>query len=545
MLKVNNTLGVSMIRTIALLLCLTPLTQHASAASATASAAAVTAAANAGQNLAPADIKQGAADQKLSVEETSRQHAQEAIKDFGAYFFYRPLTSDAELLTVLTHVLGQKKFDRKGKAYFAAALYRLCKEQSPLIAELATRTVDTMWRDFFASVHPLLATRFPVQSEADQKSRQQTAGPHLDTLIALATHPRYEHINPFEHANQVVAHFEQTYPALTNADLKKMCNDLYRKSITLQHDVPLSHMQLIWNSFLKLFRDRYDQVAAHALEVCGRWPGAPTPFNIASVQASRFCTDPAIYNRAHTDYERQRKALNAIIAQSIQILPAVLAPIMSAYAMEPGISVATALQNPTNSHALPIATKDGVLRPCGQLIKNLHGLNKPYNVVDLRQNLIARLDADSFLFPIHTSLFLSDNLIQQIAPGTFAQQCQLKILHLSDNFLTEITPDMFVGLQSLEDLILNSNYLSEIPAGTLTQLPNLKTIRIDMNRLTHVPVDLFAMPQITNLTMHANPLLPAEQEKLKKLQAQVAERARLAELVAKEDQDVPDFDLND
>lgn len=537
-----------MIRTIALLLFLMPATQHASAASATASAAAATTA-NAGQNLTPADIKQGAADQKLSAEETSRQHAQEAIKDITPYGFYRAfhhyefLTSDTDRLTVLAHVLGQKKFDYRSSAYFAATLYRLCKEQSPLITELATRTVDKSWREFFASVHPLLAARFPVQSEADQKSHRQPTGPnHLDTLITLATHPKYEHANPFEHADQVVGLFEQTYPALTAKDIKKMAADLYLKQITLQHDVPHSHMRLIWNAFIKFFRDRYftsDHLDAFALEVCGRLPGAPTPFNIASVQAARFCTDPAIYNRAHAGYEHEKKALNAIIAQAIPTLPAVLAPLMSAYTVEPGISIATAIQNPIHTGILPNA-----LTEPGQLIGNLHALNNPYDTVNLSQNIIARLDVDSFLLPIRSSLILSGNLIQEIAPGTFAQQGQLKTLNLAGNFLTQITPDMFVGLQSLEELVLNSNYLSEIPAGTLTQLRNLKTIRIDINRLTHVPVDLFAMPTITNLSIHENPLLPAEREKFIKLHAQVAERVRLAELVAQEDLDVPDFALD-
>ncbi|KAF4522691.1 hypothetical protein B566_EDAN012708 [Ephemera danica] len=87
---------------------------------------------------------------------------------------------------------------------------------------------------------------------------------------------------------------------------------------------------------------------------------------------------------------------------------------------------------------------------------------------------------------------LTDGLLKDIAPDTFAAAKKLKKLDLHGNALSEIKRGAFRGLRDLEIIDLSHNQLAKVDAAALADLPKLSYFNLSHNALTEIPRGGFA-----------------------------------------------------
>lgn len=95
--------------------------------------------------------------------------------------------------------------------------------------------------------------------------------------------------------------------------------------------------------------------------------------------------------------------------------------------------------------------------------------------MDFSQNFLTQLPEDfSIKFPKLQAVFLSNNRISKIQPGTFKNLKDLRLLSLSKNFLASLPQEFLMNSVNLSGIGLSGNELSRIPKGFLRRLPRLK-----------------------------------------------------------------------
>ncbi|KAI8521714.1 hypothetical protein Bbelb_014680 [Branchiostoma belcheri] len=94
--------------------------------------------------------------------------------------------------------------------------------------------------------------------------------------------------------------------------------------------------------------------------------------------------------------------------------------------------------------------------------------------------------------------------VSTIQPGAFRVQGlrHLNHLYLTDNLIYRLEPGTFLGLGKLVALLLDKNMISSISKHAFRGLPQLRVLRLSQNRLTSVPVNAL-------LDLKLNPLLLA------------------------------------
>lgn len=88
-------------------------------------------------------------------------------------------------------------------------------------------------------------------------------------------------------------------------------------------------------------------------------------------------------------------------------------------------------------------------------------------------------------------LYLSNNKIITIEPGTFSAMSNLKALTLVKNHITSLKPGMFRGLSNLADLNLADNKISTINLGSFGGLGTLFFLGLGYNLLTTLQPNVF------------------------------------------------------
>nr|XP_012233845.1 PREDICTED: protein toll-like [Linepithema humile] len=118
-------------------------------------------------------------------------------------------------------------------------------------------------------------------------------------------------------------------------------------------------------------------------------------------------------------------------------------------------------------------------------LKNLTELNLSYNKLHL---VTECFNHNSQL----KKLYLNNNNLKVIEPGTFDQLENLIYLSLCNNHLTELQPEIFDRLKNLKYLNLCSNYLTELQPGIFDQLVTLKALDLNSNHLVNLTDGIFA-----------------------------------------------------
>lgn len=110
----------------------------------------------------------------------------------------------------------------------------------------------------------------------------------------------------------------------------------------------------------------------------------------------------------------------------------------------------------------------------------------------LSTNTITEMDSKAFLgLKSLKQLFILDNAIVSIAPGTFDSLNRLEILNLGYNGLTELESETFSGLENLRELYLFWNKFTAIKAEVFKNLPSLEILYLHSNPLVEVYPNAF------------------------------------------------------
>jgi len=102
------------------------------------------------------------------------------------------------------------------------------------------------------------------------------------------------------------------------------------------------------------------------------------------------------------------------------------------------------------------------------------------------------------------SLYLVQNEITAVSPGTFIRLGTLKILSLKDNELQTLHAKSFEGLSKLEFLDLSQNMLTNLPPETFTVLKSLKTLLLSNNKIENMEGKTFAISTLQTLDISNN-----------------------------------------
>lgn len=87
-------------------------------------------------------------------------------------------------------------------------------------------------------------------------------------------------------------------------------------------------------------------------------------------------------------------------------------------------------------------------------------------------------------------IYLAENALSSIDPGTMKQFLQAEIIDLSYNNLPEINVDMFSGMENLQHLNLEANAIKDIAPGAFATTP-LLLLWLPHNCLTSVSPNMF------------------------------------------------------
>jgi len=106
--------------------------------------------------------------------------------------------------------------------------------------------------------------------------------------------------------------------------------------------------------------------------------------------------------------------------------------------------------------------------------------------IDLSHNWLTRLQQGTLagLGNYSGILYLDNNLLSAISPGTFRELNKLYSLHLGTNQLKSIVSGTLDGLFRLKNLYLESNLISYLAPGAFNNFQQLKTVRLAGNALT-------------------------------------------------------------
>jgi len=127
----------------------------------------------------------------------------------------------------------------------------------------------------------------------------------------------------------------------------------------------------------------------------------------------------------------------------------------------------------------------------------------------LGHNDIEAIEAESFsnLNPELLYLWLNNNKITRIAPGSFAGLIELSRLHLDYNRLESLSSGAFRGLNKLEDLYLNDNRITSISKALLHDLVGLKRLYLQQNEISALEPETFReLSQLELLRLDGNKL---------------------------------------
>ena len=112
-----------------------------------------------------------------------------------------------------------------------------------------------------------------------------------------------------------------------------------------------------------------------------------------------------------------------------------------------------------------------------------------------------------------TRLYLYNNQITEIKPGSFNGLNNVEHLDLRNNHLIKLKADTFQGLSQCTYLYLNYNNISEIESGTFSGLESLRELRLQNNTLETLNAGMFSgLESLTHLHLEGNRLtrLPAD-----------------------------------
>ncbi|XP_074544879.1 uncharacterized protein LOC141804384 [Halichoeres trimaculatus] len=96
-------------------------------------------------------------------------------------------------------------------------------------------------------------------------------------------------------------------------------------------------------------------------------------------------------------------------------------------------------------------------------------------------------------------------LLDNLYPGTFSQQENLKKLLLNYNKFQTVLPGMFDSLRQLHSLQMKGNIISDLPPFLFLELDSLRVLDLSQNKLTEVKKETFAgLGQLAILKMKYN-----------------------------------------
>ena len=158
--------------------------------------------------------------------------------------------------------------------------------------------------------------------------------------------------------------------------------------------------------------------------------------------------------------------------------------------------------------------------------------------LDVSYNNISHLTAASFTnkgISQLTSLYIYNNAIRNIDPGTFSSLANLKSLFIGMNKLTYIHPDTFARNTKIEELDLHGNNISlgdewpfhslvslcvlnltdcnlvKIPKGAFQKTVNLSRLDVSNNKLTYIDDHLFdSLKSLKFLNLSVNLLISVD-----------------------------------
>ncbi len=112
----------------------------------------------------------------------------------------------------------------------------------------------------------------------------------------------------------------------------------------------------------------------------------------------------------------------------------------------------------------------------GQKVIPMH-IQRSVRLINLNKNEIEMLH--NLFYPFLAKLFIAENFIQNIVPGTFEHLKNLLVLDLSYNRLTTLRQNTFIGLTSLLELSLIGNAdISVVEPGAFSELKSLPELHL-------------------------------------------------------------------
>lgn len=130
----------------------------------------------------------------------------------------------------------------------------------------------------------------------------------------------------------------------------------------------------------------------------------------------------------------------------------------------------------------------------------------------LQQNWIEELPPFTGLAHLQ-HLYLFENRISVVPPGTFAGLTSLTRLLLAKNEIGAISPGAFSGLENLEWLALDLNRIGDLPADVFADLASLQRLWLSGNQLTELPPGVFSdLEQLGLLALAINQLTEVSAE---------------------------------
>ena len=101
-------------------------------------------------------------------------------------------------------------------------------------------------------------------------------------------------------------------------------------------------------------------------------------------------------------------------------------------------------------------------------------------------------------------LYLDDNNLNQILPGTFTGLDELYRLHLNGNNLSVLEPGIFVDIPTLYDLTLSRNHLHDLQGDAFQGLDTLYLLELEDNNIRHLDFNIFTTLEELILLQLAN-----------------------------------------
>ena len=110
-------------------------------------------------------------------------------------------------------------------------------------------------------------------------------------------------------------------------------------------------------------------------------------------------------------------------------------------------------------------------------------VNNPIRLLDLNANLFTYLDKETLAcMPSLQRLWMANNGIEDIEPGSLSGLHDLEMIDLSSNSLTDLLRDIFAHTRRLQRVDLSRNKLKSL-AGVFTDLFGLEEVFLNDNLL--------------------------------------------------------------